>query len=108
MNAVRSADGGATFGTVQPLAGENSINPLQPLSLAFDSKGAAYLAWTTSADVGSVSTCRMAIAPAGTTFSVKKTVSDASVDAFAPRVAVDKSDAVYVTFYNRYVNADFS
>ena len=30
------------------------------------------------------------------------------MDAFAPRVAVDKSDAVYVTFYNRYVNADFS
>ena len=52
------------------------------------------------------STCRMAIAPSGTTFSVKKTVSDPTVDAFAPRIAVDKSDAVYVTYYNRYLNAD--
>src|ERR1019366_6438925 len=53
-------------------------------------------------------TCRMAIAPSGTTFSVKKTISDTTVDAFAPRIAMDKSDALYVTFYNRYVNADFT
>ena len=105
MNARRSTDGGATFGAVQSFAGENNINPLQPLSLAFDSKGAAYLAWTAT---GSVSTCRMAIAPSGTSFSVKKTVSDSSQNALAPRIAVDKSDAVYVTFYNRYLNADFS
>ena len=106
VNAVRSADGGATFGAVQPLPGENSVNPLQPLSLVFDSKGTAYLVWTTSAATsGSVSTCRMAVAPGGTTFSVRTTVSDAGVDAFAPRVAVDKSDAVYLTFYNRAVSA---
>ncbi len=106
VNAVRSVDGGATFGTMQPLLNENSINPLQPLSLAFDSKGAAYLVWTTSAVTsGPVSTCRMAIAPSGTTFSVRKTVSETGVDAFAPRVAVDKSDAVYLTFYNRYSTA---
>jgi hypothetical protein len=109
LNAVRSTDGAATFGAVQSLAGENDINPLQPLSLAFDSKGAAYLVWSTSSvTTGVAFTSRMAIAPSGTTFSVKKTVSDTSVNAFAPRVAIDKSDAVYVTFYNRYVNADFS
>jgi hypothetical protein len=109
LNAIRSVDAGATFGTVQRLAGENSINPLQPLSLAFDSKGAAYLAWTTDTSGGiTASTCRMAIAPSGTTFSVKKTISDTTEDAFAPRIAVDKSDALYVTFYNRYLNADFS
>ena len=107
LNAIRSVDSGATFGTVQRLPGENSINPVQPLSLAFDSKGAAYLAWTTDTAGGTVaSTCRMAIAPSGTTFSVKKTISDTTVNAFAPRIAVDKSDALYVTFYNRYVNAD--
>jgi hypothetical protein len=107
VNAVRSADGGATFGTMQPLLNENSINPIQPPSLAFDSKGVAYLAWTTSAlTSGPVSTCRMAIAPGGTTFSVRMTVSDTGVDAFAPRVAVDKSDAVYVTFYNRYATTN--
>ncbi len=105
VNAVRSTDGGATFGPVQSLAGENNINPLQPLSLAFDSTGAAYLAWSTTGG-GAGFTARMAIAPNGTTFTVKKTVSDTSVDAFAPRIAVDKSDALYVTFYNRYVNAD--
>ncbi len=106
LNAIRSTDSGATFGTLQRLPGENSINPVQPLSLAFDSKGAAYLAWTTDTVGGVASTCRMAIAPSGTTFSVKKTVSDTTVNAFAPRIAVDKSDALYVTFYNRYVNAD--
>ena len=31
VNARRSTDGGATFGAVQPFAGENNINPLQPL-----------------------------------------------------------------------------
>jgi hypothetical protein len=105
LNAVRSTDGGATFGAVQSLAGENSINPLQPLSLAFDSKGAAYLAWSAAT---APFTCRMAVAPAGTTFSIIKTISDSTLNAFAPRVAVDRSDAVYVTFYNRYLNADFS
>ena len=99
LNAVRSTDGGATFGAVQSLAGENSINPLQPLSLAFDSKGAAYLAWSAAT---APFTCRMAVAPAGTTFSIIKTISDSTLNAFAPRVAVDRSDAVYVTFYNRY------
>ncbi|MFI5121136.1 MAG: PKD domain-containing protein, partial [Thermoanaerobaculia bacterium] len=110
VNAVRSTDGGATFGAIQSLAGENDINPLQPLSLAFDSKGAAYLVWSTDSGNGAGIEfgCRMAIAPAGTTFSVKKTVSDAAVNGFAPRVAVDKSDAVYIAFYNRYLNADFS
>ena len=102
MNAVRSTDGGATFGAVQSLPDENNINPLQPLSLAFDSKGAAYLAWSTTANsAGTPFACRLAIAPAGTTFSVKKTVSDTSLNAFAPRVAVDRSDALLVTFYNR-------
>jgi hypothetical protein len=50
----------------------------------------------------------MAIAPGGTTFTVKKNVSDATVTAFAPRIAVDPSDAVYVTFYDRFVNSDGS
>ncbi len=109
INAVRSTDGGATFGAVQSLPDENDINPLQPLSLAFDSNGAAYLVWSTnSGGAGIAFTCRMAIAPGGTAFSVKKTVSEPTVNAFGPRVAVDRSDAVYVTFYNRYVNADFS
>jgi hypothetical protein len=100
VNAVRSADGGATFGAVQPFAGENNINALEPLSVAFDSKGAAYLVWT---DTGTIETCRLAIAPNGTTFSVKKTITDGVVDAFAPRVAVGEGDAVYVTYYNRYL-----
>ena len=107
VNAVRSTDGGATFGAIQSLAGENDFNPIQPLSLAFDSKGAAYLAWSTSAS-GVAFTARMAIAPNGTTFSVKKAVSGTSVNAFAPRIAVDKSDALYVTYYNRNVNTDGS
>ena len=100
MNARRSTDGGATFGAVQSFASENNINPVQPLSVAFDSKGAAYLVWTAT---GTISTCRMAIAPNGTTFSVKKTITDGVVDAFAPRVAVGEGDAVYVTYYNRYL-----
>jgi len=109
VNAVRSTDGGATFGAVQSFAGENNINPLQPLSLAFDSKGVAFLAWSTlPVSAGVAFTARLAIAPGGTTFTVKKTVSDTSVNAFAPRIAVDKSDALYVTFYNRYLNADFT
>ena len=102
VNTRRSTDGGATFGAVQPFAGENNINPIQPLSVAFDSKGAAYLVWS---DSGTVSTCRMAIAQNGSTFSVKKTISDGVVDAFAPRVAVGPGDAVWVTYYNRYLTA---
>jgi len=102
LNAARSTNAGATFGAVQQLAGENSINPLQPLTVAFDSKGNAFLVWTTSAATsGPFSTCRMAIAPGGTTFSQKKTVSDAGVDAFAPRIAFDKNDVMYLTYYNR-------
>ncbi len=106
MNAVRSTDAGATFGAIQVLANENSINPIQPVSLAFDSKGNAFLVWTTSAVTsGPVSTCRMAIAAGGTTFSARKTVSSTSADAFAPRVAVDRNDAIYVTYYTRNVTA---
>jgi hypothetical protein len=107
LNALRRTAGGAAFGAVQRLAGENSIHPFLPISLALDSKGNAFLAWTTSAAVsGPTSTCRLAIAPGGTTFTQKKTISDPSVDAFAPHVAIGTGDAIYVAFYNRIVAAD--
>ena len=109
LNALRRIAGGAAFGAVQRLAGENSIHPFLPISLALDSKGNAFLAWTTSTAVsGPTSTCRMAIAPGGTTFTQKKTVSDASLDAFAPNVAIGAGDAIYVAYYNRILSADLT
>jgi len=97
--AVRSSDGGANFSA--PLrvsqAGESIGNPPY---LALDSTGAAYVTYQDNSQ--QVTAIKLAVAPAGQNFGPPKVISNSQVNAFAPQIAMDKSDNVLVTFYNRF------
>lgn len=97
--AVRSTDGGTTFtapARISP-AGETVGNP--PF-VALDSNGAAYVVYQDSAQ--QISTIKLAVASNGQTFGSPKIISDTQVTAFAPQIAIDRLDNVYVTFYDRF------
>jgi hypothetical protein len=97
--SVRSTDGGTTFSTPSRVSqpGESIGNP--PF-LAVDSTGAAYVIYQDSSQ--STATIRLAVATDGRTFTASKVVSNSQVNAFAPQIAIDKNDGVYVTFYDRF------
>ncbi|HEV8267459.1 MAG TPA: hypothetical protein VGR00_04465, partial [Thermoanaerobaculia bacterium] len=99
LYVVRSSDGGATFGTPVKINTTETFSIL-PLALAFDSKGAAYLGFS---DVStSPFSAKMAVAADGKTFATPIVVSDPATDSFAPSFAFDKSDALYVAYYERF------
>jgi hypothetical protein len=97
--AVRSSDGGANFSA--PLrvsqAGESIGNP--PF-VALDSTGAAYVTYQDNSQQRIA--IKLAVAPAGQDFGPPKVISNSQVNAFAPQIAIDKNDNVFVTFYNRF------
>jgi hypothetical protein len=96
--AVRSTNGGATFSAPMAISPAfDGVNPSRPAQVAFDSLGAAYVVY------GSFSgRIRLLIASNGVNFTVFKTLSNPVVPAFAPHIAVDRSDNVFVTFFNRF------
>ena len=97
--AVRSTDGGTTFTAPARISptGETVGNP--PF-VALDSNGAAYVVYQDSAQ--QISTIKLAVASNGQTFGSSKIISDTQVTAFAPQIAIDRLDNVYVTFYDRF------
>jgi hypothetical protein len=96
---VRSTDGGTTFSAPFRISqpGESIGNPQ---FVAVDSTGAAYVVYQDSSQ--SVTTIKMAVASDGQNFGSPKVISDSQVLAFAPQIAIDKSDNVFVTFYDRF------
>src|SRR5262249_37371638 len=66
-----------------------------------DSRGAAYVVYEDASQ--SPEAIKLAIAADGQTFAASKAISDSHVDAFAPQIAIDNHDNVYVTFYDRFV-----
>jgi hypothetical protein len=99
--AVRSTDGGKTFSAPTAISqtGESIGNP--PF-VAVDSTGAAYVIYQDNSQ--STATIRLAVATDGRTFAASKVVSASQVNAFAPQIAIDKNDTVYVTFYDRFAS----
>jgi hypothetical protein len=97
--AVRSTDGGTTFSPPFRVSqsGETIGNPA---FVAVDSAAAAYVVYQDNSQ--SVTAIKMAVAPDGQNFALPKVVSDSQVSAFAPQVAIDKSDNVLITFYDRF------
>jgi hypothetical protein len=97
--SVRSTDGGMTFSAPSRVSqpGESTGNP--PF-VAVDSTGAAYVIYQDSST--STATIKLAVAADGKTFAPSKLVSNSQVSAFAPQIAIDKNDGVYVTFYDRF------
>ena len=97
--SVRSTNGGVTFSSPSRVSkqGETIGNP--PF-IAVDSTGAAYVIYQDNSQ--SIAAIKLAIAPDGQTFGAPKVVSNSQVNAFAPQISIDKNDAVYVTFYDRF------
>jgi hypothetical protein len=97
--SVRSTDGGKTFSAPSRVSqpGESIGNP--PF-VAVDSTGAADVIYQDNAQ--STTTIKLAVAMDGRTFAPSKVVSNSQVNAFAPQIAIDKNDGVYVTFYDRF------
>lgn len=97
--AVRSTDGGTTFSAQNRISqgGETIGNPA---FVALDSTGAAYVIYQDNSQ--STSAIKLAVATDGKTFAASKVVSNSQVNAFAPQIAIDKNDGVYVTFYDRF------
>src|ERR1041384_189368 len=103
--AARSTTGGASFSTPVQVSRSNEILSGRGGPIAFDSTGAAYVVYSNLAV--SLPTINLAIASDGQHFSASKVVSDPSIAAFASNVAVDRTDNLYVTFYNRAFTAPF-
>jgi hypothetical protein len=97
--AVRSTDGGATFTAPARMSQSGEIVGNPPF-VALDSNGAAYVVYQDSAQ--QISTIKMAVASDGQNFGSPKVISDNQVTAFAPQIAIDRVDNVYVTFYDRF------
>jgi hypothetical protein len=102
---TRSADGGATFSSPAQVS-TNSQNVEDEPSVAFDSKGGAYIGY--NALQAGLNSVFVAVASDGRNFSTTSMIPT-SVNAFAPNITVDRSDNVYMTFYNRFgTNPDFN
>jgi hypothetical protein len=102
---VRSTDGGATFSLPSRVsqAGEALDNP--PF-VAVDSQGAVYVTYD---EISQAAVIKLAVAPDGHTFGSSRTISDSRISTFAPQIAVDNSDNLYVTFYDRFpVGSNFN
>src|SRR5262249_16971022 len=98
--SVRSTDGGMTFSPPSRASQQGEILGNPPY-LAVDSRGAAYVVYEDASQ--SPEAIKLAIAADGQTFAASKAISDSHVDAFAPQIAIDSHDNVYVTFYDRFV-----
>jgi hypothetical protein len=103
--AARSSNGGASFSTPVQVSQPSEVLSGLGGPIAFDSAGAAYVVYSNLAV--SLPTINLAIASDGQHFSTSKVISDASIAAFASNLAVDRSDNLYVTFYNRGFTAPF-
>ncbi len=99
VSSVRSTDGGVTFSAPSRIS-QPSESLGNPPFVAVDSTGAAYVIYQDNSQ--STATIKLAVATDGRTFAASKVVSNSQVNAFAPQIAIDKNDGVYVTFYDRF------
>jgi hypothetical protein len=97
--AARSSNRGASFSSPVQISQPSEILSVIGGPIAFDSTGAAYVVYSDLA--AAVPTINLAIATDGQRFSTPKVVSDPSIAAFAASLAVDRTDNLYIAFYNR-------
>jgi PKD repeat protein len=95
----RSTNAGTSFGT--PVAVFDSPVVFTRPAVAIDSKNNAYLAWNQQSS--SASAIRLSISKAGGAFGAPATVSDSSVLAFAPDLAVGPDDSLGLAMYTRAI-----
>src|SRR5262249_41684659 len=97
--AVQSTDNGTSFSApVLVSQPTNRVNRSIRTYAAFDSSGAAYVVYN-AVDSGQPRII-LAIAADGIHFTAHKTISNISIPAFAPDIAVDAHDNLYVVFTN--------
>ncbi len=97
--AVQSTDNGASFSApVLVSLPTNRVNRSIRSYAAFDSSGVAYVVYN-AVDSGQPRIV-LAIAADGIHFTAFKTISNISIPAFAPHIAVDVHDNLYVVFTN--------
>src|SRR5262249_47580352 len=103
--AARSTSGGSSFSSPVQISNsrENFSGIAAPIS--FFSTGAPLLVYRQLASP--IPTINLAVASDGQRFSTPRVISDPSVAAFAPHLAIDRGDNLYVTFYNRQLIAPF-
>ncbi|HSE37084.1 MAG TPA: sialidase family protein [Blastocatellia bacterium] len=100
--AARSTDGGASFSSPVQISKPSEVLSGIGGPVAFDSTGAAYVVYSDLA--ATVPTINLATALDGQRFSMPKVISDPTIAAFAANLAIDRKDALYVTFYNRQLS----
>jgi len=97
--AVRSVDGGNVFSNPVRVSQSGEITGNPPF-IAADSMGAAFVVYQ---DSGSqTATIKLATALDGQNYSAPRIISDVTVNAFAPQIAIDGSNNVFVAFYDRF------
>jgi hypothetical protein len=95
---TRSVDGGTTFSSPNQVS-TNSQDVEDEPSVAFDSKGGAYIGY--NAFQSGLDSVFVAVAGDGSHFNTTSMIPT-QVSAFAPNSTVDRTDQVYMTFYNRF------
>jgi hypothetical protein len=98
--AVRSGNGGTTFGDGIQISADGELITTSPVA-AFDSKGAAFVVYGAVPIGSNRSGIFLATASDGQKFVPAKLVSNNQITALTPQIGVDKDDTVYVTFQNR-------
>ncbi len=94
---ARSTDGGGTFDTPVQVAAAEDAGPARAPSLATGPDGAVYLAWTVGEDPGA--DIRVAVSrDGGRSFADPVVVAPDPGHADAPKLAVDASGTVHLTF----------
>jgi hypothetical protein len=94
--AARSTDGGKSFSNPAQISGQREDASTSGLQIAFDSRGAAYIVYNDQAPANS--TINLAAASDGRQFSTAAVISDNTVFAFSPAIAIDSADNIYVAF----------
>jgi len=93
---VRSTDGARSFSTPAQVSGAREDASTSGLQIAFNSRGAAYIIYNDQAPASP--TINLAEASDGGQFATATVISDTSVPAFTPAIAIDSADNIYVAF----------
>ena len=100
--AARSNNSGASFGGPEMVSQANDTTNTFPVSAALDSHGNGYVLYNGGLGSSTAITVNFARAAAGQNFAAPRALTPTATPAFAPHAAVDASDNLFVTFYDRF------
>jgi hypothetical protein len=100
---ARSTDGGKSFSNPVQVSADREDASTSGLQVAFDSRRAAYLVYNDQQ--AGTPTINLAIAADGRQFSTAAVISDTTVTAFGPAIAIDNTDNIYVAFSDFFLDA---